>query len=99
TSAAFNNPANFRFGADIRISGAGEGEGGLRISPWFGQFVDGRFMCNVTSGEIACFGGRLPFYSFTVNHGITYTRGTTIRLDVAYQSNDLIDTDPATIKY
>lgn len=99
TAAPFNDNSNFHYSADFKIDGAGEGEGGLRISPWFGQFVDGRFMCNATTGEIACFGGRLPFYSFTGNHGITYTRGTNIRLDVAYQSNDLIDTDPATIKY
>jgi len=36
--------------------GAGEGEGGLRISPWWAKFVDGRFMANATTGEIACFG-------------------------------------------
>src|SRR5262245_38116323 len=82
TAAVFNNNSNFHFGADFEIDGAGEGEGGLRISPWYGQFVDGRFMANATTGEIACFGGALPFYSFTVNHGLHYTRGTTIHFEM-----------------
>jgi hypothetical protein len=99
TPAVFNNNSNFHFGADIVLSGAGEGEGGLRISPWYGKFVDGRFMANVTSGEIACFGGALPFYSFTVNHGISYTRGTTIHMEITYLANDLTSVNPATIQY
>jgi hypothetical protein len=99
TAARFDNNSNFTFGTDFKIDGAGEGEGGLRISPWYGQFVDGRFMANATSGEIACFGGALPFYSFTVNHGITYTRGTTIHLEATYRAHDMVSTDPATIQY
>jgi hypothetical protein len=99
TAAAFNNNSNFRFGADVSISGAGQGEGGLRISPWYGQFVDGRFMINATTGEIACFGGTLPFYSFTVNHGITYTRGATVHMEMTYRANDLTSVNPATIQY
>jgi hypothetical protein len=98
-SAVFDNNSNFRYSADVTISGAGEGEGGLRVSPWFGKFVDGRFMLNVTSGEIAAFGGRLPFYSFTGNHGVTYTRGTTVRMGIEYRANDLFETAPATIQY
>jgi hypothetical protein len=99
TAAVFNDNSNFHFGADVAISGAGEGEGGLRISPWYGKFVDGRMMANVTTGEIACFGGALPFYSFTVNHGITYTRGTTIHMEATYRANDLSSANPATIQY
>jgi len=99
TAAVFNNNSNFRFGADFMISGAGEGEGGLRISPWYGQFVDGRFMANATTGEIACFGGALPFYSFTVNHGITYTKGTTIHFEETYRASHLTSASPATIQY
>jgi hypothetical protein len=99
TAAEFDNDANFHFGADFKIEGAGEGEGGLRISPWYGQFVDGRMMANATTGEIACFGGALPFYSFTVNHGITYTRGTTIHMEATYIANDLTATHPASIQY
>jgi hypothetical protein len=99
TAADFDNNANFKFGADVNISGDGQGEGGLRLSPWYGQFVDGRFMANVTSGEIACFGGALPFYSFTGNHGITYVRGTTIRFEIVYHGNENIEANPATIQY
>jgi hypothetical protein len=99
TAAVFDNDANFRFGADVMISGAGEGEGGLRLSPWYGKFVDGRFMINVTTGEIACFGGALPFYSFTVGNGITYTRGTSIHLEMTYRANNLTAAHPATIQY
>ena len=99
TSAVFNNDNNYHFGADVQFSGAGEGEGGLRLSPWYGKFVDGRFMANVTTGEIACFGGALPFYSFTGNHGITYVRGTTIHMEITYRANDLTSLQPATIQY
>src|SRR5262245_10158162 len=99
TAARFDNNSNFHFGADVVIDGAGEGEGGLRISPWYGQFVDGRIMANATTGEIACFGGALPFYSFTVNHGIHYVRGTTIHMEVTYLANDLSDVNPASIRY
>ncbi|HEY3217021.1 MAG TPA: T9SS type A sorting domain-containing protein [Candidatus Eisenbacteria bacterium] len=99
TAAVFDNNASFRFGADFKIEGPGEGEGGLRISPWYGQYVDGRFMANATTGEIACFGGALPFYSFTVGHGITYTKGTTIRLEVAYNGRHNTEADPAIIQY
>jgi len=99
TAAVFNNNSNFAYGADFTISGPGEGEGGLRVSPWYGKFVDGRIMANATTGEIACFGGALPFYSFTVNHGITYVKGTTIRFEVTYRANELVSTDPATIQY
>lgn len=99
TAAAFHNNSNFHFGADFKIDGPGEGTGGLRISPWYAQFVDGRFEVNATTGEIACFGGTLPFYNFTANHGITYIKGTTIHLEAAYRANDLVSTDPASIQY
>src|SRR5439155_3708748 len=99
TAADFDNNSNMTYGADFKIEGAGEGEGGLRLSPWYGQYVDGRFMANATTGEIACFGGALPFYSFTANHGITYTRGTTIHLELTYRANDLDAMHPANITY
>ena len=98
-AAVFNNNSNFRFAADFKIDGPGEGAGGLRISPWYSQLVDGRFEVNATTGEIACFGGALPFYNFTVNHGISYVRGTTIHLEATYRAHDLVATDPATIQY
>jgi len=99
SAAVFNNASKFRFGADVTISGAGEGEGGLRFSPWYGKFVDGRFMINATSGEIACFGGRLPFYTFTGAYGLHYVKGTTVHMAMAYRPNGLSSTSPATIQY
>ena len=99
TAAVFDNNSNFHVAADVSIAGEGEGEGGLRISPWYGKYTDGRFMLNATTGEIAAFGGALPFYSFTVNNGITYTKGATVRLEITYLANDLTAANPATIQY
>lgn len=99
TASLFKNGSNFHFCADVTISGQGEGEGGLRLAPWWAQFVDGRFMINATTGEIACFGGRLPFYSFTGAHGINYVRGTTVHMEMTYLANSLTAADPATVEY
>lgn len=102
--ALFVNGSHFRFCATVVISGNGQGEGGLRLSPWFGQFVDGRMMANaeaghVPPGEIACFGGRLPFYSFTGNFGISYVKGTPIYMEMTYLANGLSMVNPGTIQY
>jgi hypothetical protein len=99
TAAVFNNDSNFRFGADLVISGTAEGEAGLQVAPWWSQNVDGRFNVRTTDGEIACFGGRLPFYSFTANHGLTYTKGTLIHLEIEYRPHNLNQASPATIEY
>mgnify|MGYP001586706133 CR=1 FL=1 len=53
TSSLFVNGSNFVACAFFKIEGAGEGEGGLRYGPWWSPLVDGRFMANATSGEIA----------------------------------------------
>ena len=99
TAAVFNNNSNFHVATDFKLDGPGQGVGGLRISPWFGQLADGRCEVNATTGEIACFGGTLPFYSFTANHGIFYTRGTTIHLEATYRAHELVSTAPASIRY
>ena len=99
TPSLFVNQSNFRMCATFTIDGAGTGEGGLRFGPWWSQLVDGRFMANATNGEIACFGGRMPFYSFTVNHGINYVKGTPIYMELTYRSHGLTQADPATIQY
>lgn len=99
TEAVFNNDAAFQFGADLVISGTGDGEAGLQISPWWSQDVDGRLNVRTTDGEIACFGGRLPFYSFTANHGLHYVKNTPIRLEVIYDPNGMTAADPASIQY
>jgi hypothetical protein len=104
TAAEFNNNSNFKMCATLVIDGAGQGEGGLRFSPWWGKYVDGRFMVNaeaghVPAGEIAVFGGRLPFYSFTGSHGISYVKGTPIYLELTYRANGLNAGSPASIQY
>lgn len=98
TAVAFSNGDGFRLVFDLEMSGAGRGEAGLSVSPWFSQDVDGRFNVRNTDGEVACFGGRLPFYSFTGSHGVVYTGGV-IRLQVTYLPNGLAMVDPGTIEY
>ena len=97
--AVFMNDHPFAFSADVTITGTANVEGGLNLSPWWSQQVDGVFMLNTESGEIACWGGRLPFYSFTVEHGLSYTKGETARLGMVYEPNSLTEEDPGTIQY
>lgn len=99
TAAVFMNDDAFSFFSDVTITGTANSEGGLNVSPWWSQQVDGVFMLNTGSGEIAIFGGRLPFYSFTANHGLTYTKGDTVRVGVVYAPNSLTELDPGTIQY
>jgi hypothetical protein len=99
TAASFANGDAFGFAADVTLTGTGNAEGGLQVAPWWSLDVDGRFMANTGNGEIAVFGGRLPFYSFTVGHGLNYIKGDTIRMGVVYRPNSLSLLDPATIEY
>jgi hypothetical protein len=99
TAQQFLNLNGFRFSAYVTISGTGEAEAGIGISPWWSPLVDGVFMLNTVSGEIACFGGRLPFYSFTNTDGLTYAKGTTVHIEIGYRPNGLSEEDPATIEY
>ena len=104
TPSLFVNGSNFYYCADVTIDGPGQGEGGLRFGPWWSPLADGRFMINaeaghVPAGEIACFGGRLPFYSFTVSHGLSYVKGTTVKMEITYMANGLSSSSPATIQY
>jgi hypothetical protein len=95
----FSNTDGFAFSADVTITGTGDGEAGLQISPWWSQ-ADGRFNMRTPDGEVACFGGRLPFYSFTASHGVLYQKGSTVRLTVIYQpTTEMNETAPATIEY
>jgi hypothetical protein len=95
----FHNNDQFTFCATISTFGSGNGEAGLRLSPWWSPEIDGTFMLNTASGEIAVFGGRLPFYSFTGAHGQTYVKGTSVILSMSYDPNSLTEADPATIVY
>lgn len=98
-AALFMNGDSFRLGATLLITGTSEGEAGLQVSPWWSQLVDGVFNVRTTDGEIACFGGRLPFYSFTAAQGLAYAKGNTIYLEVEYLPNGLSMASPATIEY
>ncbi len=99
TKAQFENCSYYRFCADVNLDGNAKGEGGLRVAPWWSPDADGKFMLNTGTGEIACFGGRLPFYSFTVNFGVTYTVGQVAHMEIIYNPNALSSTMPATIIY
>jgi hypothetical protein len=90
TQMVLNNQDNFRFGANVVLNGntTNGGEAGLRLSPWWSQQVDGRFNIRIYDGEIACFGGVLPFYSFTANYGIHYVAGEPIYLEITYSAGE-----------
>jgi hypothetical protein len=99
SSAVFMNGDSFTLGFDMRITGAGQGEAGVLVAPWWAQNVDGRFNVRTSDGEIACFGGRLPFFSFTGSFGVAYTKGDLIHLTVVYTPNELTEAAPADIEY
>jgi hypothetical protein len=95
----FANTDGFSFSADVTVTGTGDGETGLQIAPWWSD-SDGRFNVRTPDGEVACFGGRLPFYSFTGSNGVSYVKGTTVRLTMIYTPNvEMNETMPATIEY
>jgi len=95
----FANGDGMRIFTIMTITGTGEGEAGIGISPWWSKNVDGVFNVRTTDGEIACFGGRLPFYSFTGSHGVNYTKGEPIFLEINYLPNGLNVLSPGTIEY
>jgi len=102
TPAVFHNNSNFSFCADMIISGndANGGEAGLSISPWWSK-TDGRFQVRVPDGVIEVWGGRLPYYNFSANHGINYVLGQTIHLEMMYVSGPVGPSAgaPAQIQY
>jgi hypothetical protein len=98
--AVFSNPDEFEFSADLVIDGVGnKGEAGLMINVWYSPEVDGRFNFRIPDGEIACFGGRLPFFSFTGHFGLLYVKGAPVRAGIIYHPNGLSSSSPATIEY
>ena len=106
TAAQLPNDSDFRISADLVLDGTGtKGEAGLRVAPWWSQDVDGRFNVKINAtdpvqdGEIACFGGRLPFYSFTAQYGIRYAKGQPIHLQMTYKPHGLNASSPATMEY
>lgn len=97
--AIFMNNDGFEFYSDVTISGDLESEGGLNLCPWYSQNFDGQFMLRTSDGKVECWNGRLPGYDFTGQQGVTYTKGTTVRLGFAYDPNSLTEQDPGTIQY
>ena len=95
----FENCSAYHFCADVNVVGNGNGEAGLVLAPWWFPGAGGKFMLNVASGEIACFDGRLPFFSFTAAYGITYVKGTTVHMEMTYLPNGLSAGSPATVEY
>lgn len=98
TPAQFENCSHYRFGAHVILTGSASCEAGLLLSPWW-SMADGQFMINGATGEIACFGGRLPFYSFTANQGLHYTKGQDVYMEMIYDPRALTSALPATILY
>ena len=99
TNRLFNNIDGFRHSSTMTITGSGDCEAGIGISPWWSQDVDGVFNVRTTDGEVACFGGRLPFYSFTGNNGVVYAKGEAIFLQISYLPNQLSEAEPGTVEY
>ena len=93
----FLNGDGFQFSATVILNGVGEG--GLSLAPWFSPDADGLFNVRTTDGEIACFGGRLPFFTFTGAFGLTYVNNTPIQLGITYIPNGLSSVSPAQVIY
>jgi len=100
SAAVFGNNNDFKFSAIVTISGTGQCEAGLHVGPWYSLNTDGRMQARIPDGEIACFGGRLPFYSFSnpTGHNLRYTGGP-ILMEIEYHANGLSMGSPATIQY
>jgi hypothetical protein len=93
----FLNGDDFTYECDMVLNGGGEG--GLNMSPWFSPDADGLFNVRTTDGEIACFGGRMPFFTFTGAFGLHYVNNTPIHLKIQYIANGLSSVSPAQIVY
>ena len=93
----FQNGDAFEYSSNMTLNGVGEG--GLNMSPWFSPDADGLFNVRTTDGEIACFGGRMPFFSFTGAFGLHYVNNTPIQLGITYIPNGLSSVSPAQIVY
>jgi hypothetical protein len=93
----FLNNDTFEYSATVVLNGAGEG--GLSLSPWWSPDADGLFNVRTTDGEIACFGGRMPFFSFTAAFGLHYVNNTPIVLGITYLPHENSAGQPAQVIY
>ncbi len=93
----FLNEDTFEYSCELTLNGLGEG--GLSLAPWWSPNPDGLFNVRTTDGEVAVFGGRLPFFSFTGALGLVYANNTPILLGISYFPNGLSSGSPATVIY
>lgn len=91
-----NNDA-FEYSCLLVLNGIGEG--GLSLAPWWSQDPDGLMNVRTTDGEIAVFGGRLPFFSFTGAFGLVYVNNTPIQVGISYFPNLLNAGSPGQVVY
>lgn len=102
SSALFNNKDSFTLSATVtlrQLSGNVQTEGGLRVCPWWDSVANGFFNIRLPDGEIACFGGVLPFFTFTGAFGVRAQNGVPIRETIIYNPHCNTAADPATIEY
>jgi len=93
----FLNEDTFEYSCELVLNGIGEG--GLNLAPWWGPQADGLMNIRTTDGEIACFGGRMPFFSFTGAFGLVYINNTPIQVGISYFPNGLSGVSPAQVVY
>ena len=93
----FLNGDTFEYSCMLQLNGAGEG--GLNLAPWWGPDADGLFNVRTTDGEIACFGGRMPFFTFTGAFGLVYINNTQIQLGISYLPMGLSQVSPGQVVY
>jgi len=102
SSAMFNNKDAFTLSTTItlrQLTGNTQTEAGLRVCPWWDPVANGYFNIRLPDGEIACFGGVLPFFSFTAAFGVHAQNGVPIRETIIYVPNCNTKASPATIEY
>jgi hypothetical protein len=104
TARTFNTTDSFDLSFDIKLEAGANSprkEAGLIIDQPIGgsQFIVNTDGTSGTGfqGEIVVFGGFQPFYSFNLQHGISYTAGETINMRMIY--NGKTATAPGNFQY
>lgn len=95
TAARLHSADNFKFSTELVVDGttAAGGEAYININPWWVEF-DGRInvKAGMGGGEIAAFGGFMPFVTWTNAadpsniwaSSLSYVKGTVITLGIEY---------------
>lgn len=86
TAYAFNGSQGFSFDFDLHLTESGTPgvEGGIMLdNPGNGNHY---FLVKTgNGGEVAAFGGGMPFYSFTASQGVHWTTGSTVHMGMDYR--------------